>query len=59
MGRIYSDSERLMQADSLMRDGRRGKAAAIYRKMGNEYRDPAQKRQLHDMADRATKPRRW
>lgn len=50
MGRVYSDAERLLQAADLSNRGHHNKAAGIYQKMGNEVRNPAQKKQLWDLA---------
>jgi hypothetical protein len=57
MSRVYSDAERLIAAAKLERNGHHGKAAAEYQRMGNEYRNPNQKKELWKMAENARKNR--
>lgn len=57
MGRVYSDTEKLMQAAKLERNGHHGQAAGIYGRMGNERRNPIEKKALWGAAANARKNR--
>ena len=55
MGRVYSDTERLLQGAELSRRGHHNQAANLYQKMGNEVRNPKEKRKLWEMAEYSRK----
>jgi len=53
MGRIYSDTEKMLEAAKASSNGHHRKAASIYQKMGNEYRKPSEKKELWAAAENA------
>ena len=53
MGRVYTDTERLMQASELSSNGHHNQAAAKYRDMANEQRKPSEKRSLWKAAEKS------
>ena len=55
MGRIYNDTERLLEIAQLSNNGHHGQAARDYQDMANEVRNPAEKKQLWDLAEKSRK----
>ena len=50
MGRVYTDADKLIEAADLSRNGHHTQAAHIYHDMGNEVRNPKEKKQLWELA---------
>lgn len=50
MGRIYSDTEKMLKAANLSANGHHVKAANMYQALGNENRKPQDKKQFWKLA---------
>ena len=50
MGRVYTDTEKMIEATRLSNNGHYNKAASILHNMGNEQRNPEQKKALWETA---------
>jgi hypothetical protein len=55
MTRVYSDMEKMSQAATASSNGEHSKAARLYQNMGNEIRNPNEKSQLWNLAEKSRK----